>query len=415
MANKGVGLDLLNAGHCNGYAVRPSFLAGGFSGSVPHVMELKHIVALAIFICAGFGSVLMNLLSQRVRDISLFCMVFMAVLGGLMDVNFFGQLWYRGTSRGVEIMPIDIAAFGLLVGSVVLPRYAGPRIYWPASFGILLLYFAYCGGSVLTTTPQHYGSWELWKIFRGVIIFLAAAMFIRTRRELQILVLALGCAVCFEGLWCVQQKVLRGVGRVPGTLFHENSLSMYLCTVSPVLLAAALSDWPRWMRSFCAISCAVAAVTVVMTLSRAGIPAFGLTMFGTAFFCVTWRITRRKIVAGLGFTIGATLLLAVAWEPLTQRFGAVSLKEELMEADAVETRGTYWRIGFAIADEQPYGVGLNNWSYAVSKKYGPKLGYLYNDYDEITWDALPADGTLRKLFGTRRLRELGWHRARSLP
>ena len=58
-----------------------------------------------------------------------------------------------------------------------------------------------------------------------------------------------------------------------------------------------------------------------------------------------------------------------------------------MEADAVETRGTYWRLGFAIADEQPYGVGLNNWSYAVSKKYGPKLGYLYNDYDEITWDA----------------------------
>ncbi len=35
--------------------------------------------------------------------------------------------------------------------------------------------------------------------------------------------------------------------------------------------------------------------------------------------------------------------------------------------------------------------------------------------DEITWDALPADGTLRKLFGTLRLRELGWHRARSLP
>lgn len=35
--------------------------------------------------------------------------------------------------------------------------------------------------------------------------------------------------------------------------------------------------------------------------------------------------------------------------------------------------------------------------------------------DEITWDALPADGMLRKLLGTGRLRELGWHRARSLP
>ena len=34
----------------------------------------------------------------------------------------------------------------------------------------------------------------------------------------------------------------------------------------------------------------------------------------------------------------------------------------------------------AIAKDQTFGVGLNNWSYWVSQKYGPKLGYRFVPY-----------------------------------
>jgi hypothetical protein len=83
------------------------------------------------------------------------------------------------------------------------------------------------------------------------------------------------------------------------------------------------------------------------------------------------------------------VLVAASWEGLVARFGSTSLREEYLREDAVETRGVYWRIVFAIADDRPYGVGLNNWSYAVSKTYGPQLGYLYDDYDAVKWDPDP--------------------------
>ena len=349
-------------------------------------METKHIIALIVFIAAGSVGMLFTLLSQRVRDLALFFLVLGAVMMGRMDVNFLGEYWYRGTSRGIELTLVDIAAWGLLASTLLLPRYRGWRWYFPAGLGLMALYFAYCCVSVAISEPKIFGIWELTKVFRGMIVLLAAALFIRTRRELMVMVLALGCAVGLETLYGVEQRILKGLHRVPGTLFHENSLSMYLCTVSPVLLAAALSNWPRWVRWFCGLSCVLASVTVVMTLSRAGIPTFGLVMFSTALFCSTWRITRRKIFVGALTCAGACVLLVTSWDALVARFAQASLQEEFLKEDAVETRGVYWRIVFAIADEQPYGVGLNNWSYAVSKTYGPQLGYLYHDYDVVRWD-----------------------------
>jgi O-antigen ligase len=156
--------------------------------------------------------------------------------------------------------------------------------------------------------------------------------------------------------------------------------------VGPVLLAAALSDWPRWMRWFSGLACGLAALTIVMTLSRAGIPAFGLVMFATAFFCTSWRITWRKVMIGAATCVGVAVLLLTSWNALVMRFGQASLRDEFLKEDAVETRGVYWRLVFAIAKEEPYGVGLNNWSYAVSKHYGPLLGYRYDDYDVVRWD-----------------------------
>jgi hypothetical protein len=313
-------------------------------------------------------------------------MIVGSVVLSRMDVNFLGEYWYRGTSRGIELTLVDIAVWGLLIATVLLPRYRESRWYWPAGLWLMLLYFAYCGFSVATSEPKLFGLWELTKVLRGLLVFVTAAIFVRTRRELMLLVLALGCAVGLEAIFGIEQRVLKGVYRVPGTLDHENSLSLYLCTVCPVLLASALSNWPRWVRWFCGLCCVLGALLVMMTLSRAGIPIFGVVMTGTAFFCTSWRITRRKIMVSGAVVAGAALLLVTSWDSLVMRFGQASLSEEFLKEDAVETRGVYWRIVFAIAEEEPYGVGLNNWSYAVSKNYGPLLGYRYDDYDMVRWD-----------------------------
>lgn len=89
------------------------------------MMETKHILALIIFMALGSIGVLCTLLSQRARDAALFFMVLGAVMMGRMDVNFFGEACYRGTSRGVEMTLVDLAAWSLLIATVLLPRYRG--------------------------------------------------------------------------------------------------------------------------------------------------------------------------------------------------------------------------------------------------------------------------------------------------
>jgi len=70
----------------------------------------------------------------------------------------------------------------------------------------MFLFFAYACGNVACADTKIYGLFELSKILRGLVFFLAAAMFVRGERELSILVLALGCTVCYEGALAVRER-----------------------------------------------------------------------------------------------------------------------------------------------------------------------------------------------------------------
>ena len=51
---------------------------------------------------------------------------------------------YRGTTRGFEFSLVDILSISLLISAVLAPRREGQsRFFWPASFGMMLLFFAY--------------------------------------------------------------------------------------------------------------------------------------------------------------------------------------------------------------------------------------------------------------------------------
>lgn len=350
-------------------------------------IETKHLVALIILIGIGSLGMLLTLLWQRMRDIALFVLVCGAIVMEKMDVTFAGTFWYRGTSRGIEISALDLIPLCLLVATLLLPRYPRGRFYWPASLGMLLIYFAYCCGSVLNSTPQMYGVWELTKMFRGILVFLAAALFVRSRRELQIVVAGLCGAVCIEALNALEQRFFKGALRPPGTLDHANTLSTYLCTVGPVLVAAAMSNWSKWLRWAAGLSWVMAAGAELLTLSRLGVPVFALVSTCTALACTSWRLTKQKVLIAAVVAAAVSVFLSFSWHSLMARYMAGNVREELTDKSGhdVETRGVYWKMAFMMVQDHPYGVGLNNWSYYVGKDYGPELGYPYHDYDEFKW------------------------------
>jgi len=353
------------------------------------LFELTHKQLIALNCMAGFLIVglVACLLCPRLRDPALFVMIFGAVfVRKWMDITFGGIWWYRGTTRGFEMSGIDLATWCLLGATLLAPRYRSHRIYFPAGVGLWGLYFLYCCWSVGHSDPYVFGIWELTKHFRALVILITAALFIRTRRELFVMVLAFACSVWFLGLNAIEQRVIKHVLRPPATLDHENSLSMYLCTVTPVFVASIFADWPKWFRWFCGMTCVLAVVGSVLAVSRTGMPVLAFVMLGTAICCVSWQLTRRKILTVLSCVAAAGLALVVAWDRITVRYTHASgtVMDELMGEAGFESRAEYKNLAKQIVESRPLGVGLNNWSYYISKTYLSRSGIRYNDYDEIT-------------------------------
>jgi O-Antigen ligase len=346
-------------------------------------MTEAHMIALALIPLGAIPGAMAAAWSGRVRDIFFFAMVSLAVVAERMDVNFFSEAWYRGTTRGVEVTLVELLAFALLMGCWLGRRGAERRMFWPGSLGLQLLYFAYACVSVIFSHPRIFGVFELTKIFAGILVFLASAAYVRSRREWTLLVVALGCAVGFEGVWALKQHFIMHLPRVAGTLDHANSLSMYFCLTVPLLVAVALSGWSRGLSLFCGLCALAGCAGLTMTLSRAGIPIFAAVVAGTVLACASWRLTPRRIAVRTILVLGVIAMVAECWTAMGQRYSESSLEDEYFNP-AVDGRGVYLRLSAAIVRDHILGVGLNNWSYDVSRLYGPRIGYRFEDYDFLT-------------------------------
>ncbi len=343
-------------------------------------MDTKHLIAAAlIFLFTGMG-VLAASCSLRLRDLMFFMMVAGTSVAERMSVNFWSQDNYRGTSRGLEVSVVDLLALSVLVACVLLPRVGQMRWFWPAGLTAMGFFGVYCLGSVLFSQPKLFGAFELWKLLRGLFFFLATALYIRSPRELKILVFGLVCAVGFEALTSYRQHLFEGMVRVQGHLNHPNSLSMYLCLIGPVLVAgAAAVGFPQWLRWACLIAVVMTAGAMILTLSRTGVVSFALVVLAATAFCVPWRLNFKKVAVGCTVLAVIALVLVSSWQPLTARFNESTLSEEYLESG--EGRGIYLRWAGMIVADHGWGIGLNNWSYWVSKVYGAREGINYEDYD----------------------------------
>ncbi len=349
-------------------------------------MKTEQAIALILIPVLSVACSVLATWSRHVRDALFFLMVTLAVFAERLDVNFFSHAWYRGTTRGVEISLLHIFALALLVGALLHRRndegHRRPRWFWPGSLGLMLVSLLYSILSVLTSQPQLFGAFELLKLAGGILVFLASAAYVRSKHEWTILLVALGCVVGFEGVWAVKQKLITGLHRVAGTLEHANSLSMYFCLTGPPLVAAAYAGWTSWLRRFSGVCAALAAVGVLLTVSRAGIPVFAVVALGTFVACASWKLNVRMIVVRAGLVLAGIALVASLWATLANRFGYISLEDEYLDQD-VDGRGVYLRLAKNLATDHFFGVGLNNWSYHVSRSYGADLGFRFQDYDQL--------------------------------
>src|SRR5580658_1902234 len=258
-------------------------------------MGFKAIFGLTVVPAAILGASVLACMSRRVRDLYFVLLVFLSPMIELVDLNFVSREWYRGTSRGFEFSILDIFSISLLLAAVLFPRPGESRGFWPASLGLMILFFLYACGNVAAADPKLFGLFELFKMVRGLILFLAVAFYVRGEREVRLLIFALAALVCYEGLLALKQRYLEGINRVPGTIDDSNSLSVFVCMTAPVLVAAVNSRLPAWLKAFCAAGIALACVAEILTISRAGVVIIASMLAGAALCTASYRVTPRSI------------------------------------------------------------------------------------------------------------------------
>ena len=342
-------------------------------------MDIKALFGLTVIPAALVMGTLLACLSNRVRDAFFLLLVFLAPMVERLDVNFVSREWYRGTSRGYEVSVPGLLAVCLLLSSLLVSRRGERRAYWAPSLGLMLLFFLYAAANVANSSPRLFGMFELCKMGFGLSMFLAVAFYLRGERELRLLVVGLSLAVAYEALLGLTQRYLWNIYRVYGTMDESNSLSLFFCSTAPVLVAAFNARISLFYKSLCAMALALAGIGEILTISRAGVVIMGLVLLGSALTTMSFRLSGRKLAICLVATLMATGAVAKAWKTLMYRFAESTLKEEYQTKKNMG-RGYYLRVAQAISQEEFFGVGLNNWSYWVTQKYGPRLGYPFTPY-----------------------------------
>lgn len=359
-------------------------------------MEQKDIIGLGLLAVGTAGGVGAACVIPRLRDVFFCMMVFLAPITERVDINFVSRDWYRGTTRGFEISLVDILAFSLVVSAVLIPRRGYNRGFWPASLGLMFLLFFYACFNVAIADPQLFGAFELLKIIRGITMFLAVAFFVRSERELRLLLGTLGVLLCYEGMLALEQRYLYGIHRVFGTIDDSNSLSVFFVTVAPVLAAGINAELSKKLKALFAVAIAFACVGVILTISRTGVVTMGLALLGVCLSTMTWKITARKVAISAVVLLAAAGAIGKSWKTLSARFAESSFKDEYGNKHNMG-RGYYIRLAKAISQDRLFGVGLNNWSYWVSNQYGPRLGYRFVPYkgtDKEPSSVVPGDSNV---------------------
>ena len=176
------------------------------------------------------------------------------------------------------------------------------------------------------------------------------------------------------------QRYVYGIHRVSGTVDDSNSLSMYLCTTAPVFVAVidvATAEIPKGARGGGDCVGVRGGDSHDFAGGLIGDHDHAVLRGGDDDFLPDHSAKSFHYVPG--DAVGMAGALGKAWKTVGARFANDSLKNEY-SAKHEMNRGYYIRIAAAIAEDSWFGVGPNNWSYWVSNKYGPRLGWHFVPY-----------------------------------
>ncbi len=326
-----------------------------------------------IFLIALFGVVPLGYIltmNRKYMRYAIWTVILPVVAFHQVSINFFSHETYRGTSRGMEVSLVYLAALAMLFGMWML--YRGKSLLPDKGSKIYLVYVLLCLPSFLSEDNNVLFSWfEFWKMIMMYIVFLTAYYYLYYYRDFNTIMIGFGLVVTVTFISVVLQHI-KGIHQAHGLFPHQNSMGMYMNLVAPIFFAYYFNRNKGWKRFLFAGFFLVASAACLRTYSRGSMVCLPFGCMITTLISLRYQFHMRKIQIllpiVLAFFFGALLLLP----NIINRF-------ENAPKESLETRQYLADSAWRMMKDKPFtGVGLNNWGIKINPPY-PYCQYRYEN------------------------------------
>ena len=340
----------------------------------PEPIQVKQLIFVAMTIGFLAVAIPMTIRFSWMEKVCVAGIFFMAI--NPVDVTFFSYTNYRGDIRGLEFGVTDWLAITLIITMLKAPRwqqrklyYRNPNEWWMA------LYLAWSALTIATAVVPQFAFFGVTKLIRAYATFWVAYNYLRSEEDLRFIIWCVVGVTFYSFSQVLMDKYVRGTFPPRGSFPHQNSLATFQNMLNFIIFAVLMQDSEklfdkRSLIYWAALGAGV--LTSVATLSRGGMATLvlGCAMIAVLSFFLKQKPTKnKKKLSAIGLMLLLSLpALAVILPPIIQRF-------ETAPKESAESRHLANDASAMMGQEYFFGVGINNYSYAVNfMRFGEDAG-----------------------------------------
>lgn len=277
----------------------------------------------------------------------------------LIDINFVSMEQYRGDTRGFEFGITDWMVIALIIVMAKSPRWQHRKLdLIPPNGNIIMVYLLMALISASVAYVGVYAGFGLFKLIRAIAVYWVAYNYLREEEDLHFILMILAGIVAMEFLIVLKQR-LGGIYRAPGTTPHSNTLAVYINMMNMIFFAFILGEKSK--RTIIYWAClGMGSVMVLATFSRGALVSMimGYTLVIVLSFYDKPTPHKSRVILTL-FLLALPVAIKVAPAIIDRFLNAP-------EASG-ESRHYANDAAKAMANDHPFGVGINNYSYVINE------------------------------------------------
>lgn len=277
----------------------------------------------------------------------------------LIDINFVSMEWYRGDTRGFEFGVTDWMVISLVIVMARSPRWRRQKLdLFPPNSSLMLTYLGIALISMIVAFVPLYAGFGFFKLLRAFAVYWVAYNYLRSEEDIKFILMILAAIVAMEFLFVLQQR-FSGIYRAPGTTPHSNTLAAYINMFNMLFFAFMLGEKSRQALIYWACV-GMGSVMVLATFSRGALVSMIMGYVLVVMLSFYDKVKPRKTRV-----IGILLLASL---PVVIKVAPAIIDRFLNAPEASgESRHFANEAAIAMANDNLFGVGLNNYSYAINE------------------------------------------------